>query len=215
MNLRKNLNDIFTVILVVCAILVTIILVKREFFNDNNAEEVKIVENWKNLLNGGQLIGEKNAPVKIIEFTDYQCPYCKIMRENLETIMNRYKDKISLIVYNFPVKSHVYAYKLAVAGLCAAKQNKFDIFYKIIFKYQKEFNNLNINNITQLIGLKDSTSFINCVKDREIYRIVDNEIEEGRNIGIKGTPTIIINGKMFVGSRTVTQLDNIINEFLN
>ena len=63
MKISNRLNDIFTVILVVCAIIVTILVVKREFFNDNSTEEIKIVYNWKTLLNSGQLIGNKNAHV--------------------------------------------------------------------------------------------------------------------------------------------------------
>ncbi len=134
MKFEQRLNNFLTVILVICALIVTILVVRRELFlrrNDLSYQIVKI-NNWEILLRGGQIIGNRDAAVYIVEFFDYECPYCKEMEMVLKKLINKYKDRISLIRYNFPLPNHKYSYDAAIASLCASKQDKYENFHEIL-----------------------------------------------------------------------------------
>jgi len=215
MKISKKLNDIFTVILVLCAIIVTALVVKKEMFSNDSTVKIQTVNNWQSLITGGQLIGKKNAPVVIIEFTDFECPYCKTLSKNLYIILKRYNGEVALVVYNFPLNIHVHAYKLAVAGVCAAIQNRYEAYYNSIYDYQDRYKEMNLSDIARVAGIKDTMSFINCTQNKAIASIVNNEIEKGKQIKVEGTPTLIIDGKMIVGVQTISELDELIKNLLD
>ena len=137
MQINKFLRNIFTVILIVCVILVSIAVIKHEFVDNNTIKNLRFVSNWEKLVKSGQLIGEKNAAIKIIEFTDFRCHYCRNKSISLTKLLKKYKDKISLIVYNFPLNNNRYSFELVLGGICASAQNKFKEYYDLIFKISK------------------------------------------------------------------------------
>ena len=215
MKSNQILNSVLTVILVLCAIIITVLVVKRELFNNKYTPKVRTVQNWRTLVDDGHQIGTSNASVYIIEFTDYECPYCKILKKNIDSILVKYKDKVALIVYNFPLEIHSHAFDLALGGECAARQNKFKSYYDSVFNYSVKFEKLNLSHIAFSAGITDTASFMNCIESRTTFSIVNNDIEKGKEIDIEGTPTIIINGKLYEGSLTVKQLENAVIDALN
>lgn len=129
---HNTLNNIFTGILVLCALIITILILRKEFANRPHLQMSK-VENWKELLGQGHWLGPKEAAIYFIEFFDYECPPCRSQEHSLDAILSKYKNEVAIIRYNFPSKTHENAYKAAIAAECAAKQGRYDVYHGLLF----------------------------------------------------------------------------------
>jgi protein-disulfide isomerase len=139
-------------------------------------------------------IGPKEADVTITVFNDYQCPYCKNLTTLFEQVMEKYPGKINLVYKNFPLAMHNSARLGAAAALAADRQQKFPQFHKSLYENQRALSEAKINEVAQELGL-DSEKFKNDLKDPAIQDIIARDVKEGQLAGVRGTPTVFINGK--------------------
>ena len=112
----------------------------------------------------------------------------------LEQLLKTYPGKVKLVFKNFPIRSHKYAVKAAVAALAAERQEKFWEFHDTLFKNYNRLNDQKIQEIVGLLGL-DETKFKEQQKNSAITQRIRQDYEEGIRLGVRGTPTIFINGK--------------------
>ncbi len=112
----------------------------------------------------------------------------------LEQLLKKYPGKVKLVFKNFPIRSHQYAVKAAVAALAAEPQGKFWEFHDMLFSNYNRLNDQKIQEIVGLLGL-DETKFKEQQKNPAILERIRQDYEEGIRIGVRGTPTIFINGK--------------------
>jgi protein-disulfide isomerase len=112
----------------------------------------------------------------------------------LEQLLKKYPGKVKLVFKNFPIRSHKYAVKAAVAALAAERQEKFWEFHNMLFE---NYNRLNDQKIQEIVGLLvlDETKFKEQQKNPAITERIRQDYEEGIRLGVRGTPTIFINGK--------------------
>ncbi|GIW46417.1 MAG: hypothetical protein KatS3mg078_0294 [Deltaproteobacteria bacterium] len=156
-------------------------------------------------LNDVPVKGDKNAKVTIVEYSDFQCPFCKRATDMLPQIMEQYKGKVKLVYKQFPLPSHPWAKDAAVASVCAYKQGneKFWKFHDLVFEKQKEITVENSKDkfraFAQQIGL-DTKKFEQCVNSKEASERVEGEIREGMSVGVNSTPTFIVNGMTVRGA---------------
>jgi protein-disulfide isomerase/uncharacterized membrane protein len=171
------------------------------------AAKEKLFSEWKTLpkrkievKSTDAVFGNKNAKIQIVEFSDFQCPYCKFASRIMGTILNQYKDKVLFIFKNYPLDSscnsalvypmHPQACKLARLATCANAKGKFWEFQEYIFS--RDFDALTHQNVSNFFT---EAEFSECLSDEKSLRLVQQEIEEGNAWDIKGTPAIFINGK--------------------
>jgi protein-disulfide isomerase len=137
--------------------------------------------------------GEVNAPVTIVEFTDFQCPACAAMHPVLDEVLKSYGNKVRFVVRDFPLNQHEFARKAAEAANAANAQGKFFEYIAILFKKQKALDVPSLKKYASEIGL-DRARF-DAALDRGVYAAeVKKDIEDGEMYGVGSTPTIFING---------------------
>ncbi|MCA1577854.1 MAG: thioredoxin domain-containing protein [Acidobacteria bacterium] len=137
--------------------------------------------------------GSANAPVTIVEFTDFQCPACAAMHPVIEEVLKSYGDKVRLVVRDFPLNQHEWARKAAEAANAANEQGKFFEYAALLFQRQKALDVPSLKKYASELGL-DRTRF-DAALDRGTFAAeVKHDIEDGELYGVGSTPTIFING---------------------
>ena len=148
------------------------------------------------------IIGNPNAPVTIIEFSDFQCPFCaRFHIQTLPAIMNEYINdgKVKLVFRDFPIQSiHSNALLASVAAECANEQGKFKEMHDKLFENQNEWNNKNTDNVIILFNQYSSEmgigkkEFDSCLKNEKYIKEIQKDLDDGRTYGISGTPGFFI-----------------------
>ncbi|HYV14147.1 MAG TPA: thioredoxin domain-containing protein [Pyrinomonadaceae bacterium] len=137
--------------------------------------------------------GETNAPVTIVEFTDFQCPACAAMHPVLDEVLKSYGNKVRFVVRDFPLNMHEWARKAAEAANAANAQGKFFEYIAVLFKNQKALDVPSLKKYATEVGL-DRARF-DAALDRGVYAAeVQKDVEDGEMYGVGSTPTIFVNG---------------------
>lgn len=165
-------------------------------------------------------VGPKDAKVTIVEYTDFQCPFCLKGYTTLEqNVMKDYAGKVKLYVKHFPLAFHPWAEPASIATECA-KQQKEEAYWKlyhVYFEKQKEFTPQNVKEKTWEVlapmGL-DKAKFDDCYDNKKTQAEVKAEMAEGQSLGITGTPSFVINGRLLVGAQPYEQFKAVIDDEL-
>ena len=159
--------------------------------------------------------GDKDAKVVIVEFSDFQCPFCAKGAELLKKIKAKYGKKVKVAFKNFPLPFHNHAETAAVASLCANAQGS-EQFWKMhdeMFTKQESLDLEGLKKIGKSIGLK-TDEFETCLIERKFLDQVKADIEDGRKVGVKSTPTFFVNGQLVSGAQELEVFADIIDEEL-
>jgi len=145
-------------------------------------------------LNLGVSMGDKKAKLAIVEFTDYQCPFCaRHSKKVLPQIKEKFIDtgKVQYISYDFPLSFHKQAKSASVAARCAEKQDKFLEMHNAIFNNPRNLNNEFYTKTATKLKM-NTAIFKNCLKDSDVAKAVEKNIEYGNTLGVTGTPKFYI-----------------------
>ena len=157
--------------------------------------------------------GAEDAPVVLVEYTDYQCPYCVRAQPTIAAVRERYGDSVLHVFKNLPLPMHAQAKLAAEAALCAGDQGKFWEMHDWIFA-----NNQNLSNDTlgaQAAALSlDVPIFTACLNDGTHRQQVDQDTAEANSFGIRGTPGFVINGRVLSGAQPLDQFISVIDDEL-
>lgn len=149
--------------------------------------------------------GTEGASVTVVEYSDFQCPFCKRGKDMLPDLLKTYDGKINIVYKQLPLRNHNWAKPAAIASLCAYQQgnDKFWEFHDMVFDNQREITLETSEKIFQGyandIGL-DQKKFDACVQDDAVAAKVDSEVEEAISIGVQSTPTFVVNGMIVQGA---------------
>jgi protein-disulfide isomerase len=137
--------------------------------------------------------GDANAPVTIVEFTDFQCPACAAMHPVLEEVLKTYGNKVRFVVRDFPLIQHENARKAAEAANAANAQGKFFEYAAVLFKNQKALDVASLKKYASDLGLNRAR--FDAELDRGVYAVeIKKDLDDGEIYGVGSTPTIFING---------------------
>ena len=159
--------------------------------------------------------GDKDAKVVIVEYSDFQCPFCAKGADLLKKIKQKYGKKVKVAFKNFPLPFHNHAEQAAVASLCANEQSV-DLFWKMhdeMFAHQDELDAEGLKKMAKKIGAK-AEAFNACLDGKKHLDQVKADMEEGKKIGVKSTPTFFVNGQLISGAQPVEVFAEIIDEEL-
>jgi|Deesub1362A_J573_1020465.scaffolds.fasta_scaffold00430_5 protein-disulfide isomerase len=157
-------------------------------------------------------IGNENAEVTIIEFSDFTCPYCaKFELETLPKILERYDGKIKFVFRDFPFRGNA-SIKAAEAANCANEQGKYWEYHTLLFERQSEW----YSNLTLLYTYAEElnlnmSEFSSCVESGKYVEEIMKDMNDGLVAGVSGTPTIFINGIKIEGAKPFENFVNIID----
>ena len=157
--------------------------------------------------------GPVDAPVVIVEFSDFQCPFCQRANDTLEELFEQYGGQLRLVFKDFPLPRHTFAFKAAEAGNCAHEQGKFWEFHDRLFASRDTLDVTSLKTHASELGL-DPDAFVTCLDEGRYADRVDRDLSIGRDYGASSTPTLFINGRPVFGAAPFEMFDDIIREEL-
>ena len=160
--------------------------------------------------------GPKNAPVTIVEFSDYQCPYCgRFYTQTLPLIEENYikTGKVKLVFRDFPLSFHQYAQKASEASECAHEQGKFWEYHNMLFENQQSLSVENLKQYAKNLGL-DTAKFNSCLDSGKMASEVQKDFKDGQSYGVDGTPAFFVNDVLLVGAQPFSAFQQIIEQEL-
>ncbi|MEW6749044.1 MAG: thioredoxin domain-containing protein [Candidatus Micrarchaeota archaeon] len=163
---------------------------------------------------GGITSGNPDAPVTIIEFGCFTCPYTGQAEITVHKILQDYNDTVYYVFKPFPLPNHANSYEIAEAVLCASRQGKEAVLREEVFEQQQACSvdgSPAIEHLARGAGL-DMEAFNACMSSGEVASELDRYIQQGKDAHIYATPTFFINGKPLVGPQTISQLSAAIEE---
>lgn len=165
--------------------------------------------------------GKADAKVVITEFSDFECPYCRQMQPDVQRLKAEYAGKIKWVFRNFPLDFHPQAMPTHIAAACAGKQNKYFEFQSRVFAIpyngrQLDMSPAQLENVAQGIGMNVS-AYKQCFTDSngQIRSEIEADMRYGQKIGVRGTPTIFINGVLYQQDRSYEAMKDAIEKLLN
>ena len=162
---------------------------------------------------GHPTLGPKNAPVTVIEFADFQCPFCKRSEDAVQAIHKKYGDQVQLVFMDFPLGFHPHAMPAANAARCAGGQGKFWQYHDALFANQSKLDPTDLKATAKTLGL-DMTKFNACFDKSHYEQAIQQDLDEGHKLNVSGTPTFFINGREVVGAQPPENFENIIDQEL-
>ena len=161
----------------------------------------------------GPARGPESAKVTIVEFSDFQCPFCGREAPVVDKLMKDYDGKVKLVFRHFPLDFHPFAAKAAEAGACAADQNKFWEMHDKMFGNQQKLTIDDLKGYAKAIGI-DAGKFDKCLDSGEKKASVDSDEKAGAAAGVNGTPAFFINGIFVNGAVPYEQLKDAVDREL-
>ena len=153
----------------------------------------------------GPARGPANAAVTIVEFSDFQCPYCGREYPVIERLMKEYDGKVRLVFRHFPLDFHPFAQKAAEAGACAQDQGKFWELHDKMFTNQGKLAVDDLKGYAKSLGM-DAAKFDKCLDSGEKKPLVEEDLKAGSAAGVSGTPAFFINGLFINGAQPYEQM---------
>ena len=162
---------------------------------------------------GTPMRGPLTAPVVLVEYTDYQCPYCTRIQPTINALRERYGDQLLHVFKNLPLPMHAQAQLAGEASLCAQDQGKFWEFHDWLFANQR---NLSQETMVAQAGVleMDTELFTACIDQKTYTQKVKDDMKEARSFGFTGTPAFLINGRSVTGAQPIEAFEAIIDKEL-
>lgn len=160
---------------------------------------------------GDPSIGPADAPVTIVEFSDYQCPYCQAWyQQTFEQLMSSYPGKILFVYRDLPLPGHPESLPAAEAANCAGEQGAYWKFHDALFSGKYALSRAAYEQYATDLGL-DTTTFTACLEDHHTRAEVNADATEAARLGLNGTPSFVINGYIFIGAHPFADFKPIID----
>ena len=157
--------------------------------------------------------GPEKAPVTMIVFSDFQCPFCKRAEPTIEQVLALYGDKIRYVYRDYPLSFHPRAMPASIAAHCAAEQGKYWDMYASLMKEQGDLSDDDLKKRASAVKL-DAGKFNACYDGKKPEAAIKASFDEGMAAGVTGTPSFFVNGRMIVGAKPIEEFKAMIDEEL-
>lgn len=157
--------------------------------------------------------GPANAPITLVEFSDYQCPYCQRAEQTVEGLLGKYGDKVRFVLVDYPIEGHPGAFPAARAARCAGDQGKFWEYHQHLLKQPGDYSEKDFKDRAASLGLK-SDEFGSCLTSGKHDPAIRAGLQQAAALGVQATPTFFINGRMISGARDADAFETLIDEEL-
>lgn len=196
-------NNVANGVLVLCALLVTGMLVRQQFYapTEPSASGISSVDDWERLANEGHRFGGRSASLQVIEFGNYQCPFCGTADEILKRLRAEYDGEMSVVYRHYPLEPiHPHAFEAALAAECAGAQGQFPALHDALYANQDSIGIWDWNDFAEVAIIQDIPAFVSCVEDETFEARVRRDMAVADSLDMEGTPTFVVNGEMFLGA---------------
>lgn len=159
------------------------------------------IADWRRYSERGRRIGPAAAPVTVVAFVDYECPFSQILSQQLKELREQMPQQLAVVYRNFPLQGHKHALPTAIASVCAAEQGKFSEFHDVMtFVGPRGLGRRPWPAFALASGIQDTASFMKCLISRQASDAVAEDTADGHRLHISMTPTFLVNDKRYVGS---------------
>jgi predicted DsbA family dithiol-disulfide isomerase len=173
------------------------------------ASSVVVDVSWK----GAPTRGSLDAPIQIVEFSDFQCPFCASSQPILDLIFEEYEGQVLLAYRHFPLPGHAQAIPAAEAAECAKEQGKFWEMHDLIFENTQQLSQDPYRVFAEQLRL-DIDQFEICLSEDRYIDGILNDLEDGQRYGVTGTPAFFINGYLIPGTADLARFHDVIDAIL-
>ena len=157
--------------------------------------------------------GNPGAALTIVEFADFECPYCKQATATIESVLSEYGQNVRFVYRHMPLPSHRFAFKAAQAAVCADQQGQFWPYHDLLFSRSPELSEASLESMARSLKLNMS-DFAKCSSNEASRAIVTADMKEAARLGVASTPTFFVNGRMVKGAIGPEDFRKILNEEL-
>jgi protein-disulfide isomerase len=209
-------SQAITGLMVLCAVLVTGMAVRRQFFSTPSAAAAgppppREIRDWKRLAEAGQLLGAADARVTIVEFSDFQCPFCATLSRTIRSMQQRDPSVFRVVYRHYPLAQHTHAAAAGVAAECAAQQRRFGEYHDVLFANQDSIGTRPWTRFAANAGVADTVAFKRCMAAPAAKARVDEDARAAARLRLPGTPSLIVNGRLYSGGVTEEELSALIS----
>lgn len=202
--------------LLACAVAIVVVIIRRQRESPSRNRITPVyTSNWKDYTSGREFLGARDAPITIVVFSDFECPFCRELSQSLSSMMREHPGRLSIVHRNFPLSSiHPYAHAAAIAGECAAAQSRFPAMYVQLFAIQDSLGLLKWSDIARRAGVPDTSAFRSCEDDSATIAEVRLDSVAARSLGATVTPTVIVDGWRIDGEPSQSYLEGLISRIM-
>jgi protein-disulfide isomerase len=162
----------------------------------------------------GKSRGPADAPIALVEFSDYECPYCKTAEPIVDEVLVRYPTQVRFAYRHFPLDQiHKQARTASIAAECAGEQGKFWEYHALLFEKAPKLAEADLKTYADQFGL-DRAAFDACLAQQRTMGTIDSDIDAGDKAGVSGTPAFFVNGLPLTGARSLAQFAEVIDKEL-
>lgn len=158
--------------------------------------------------------GPKDAKITVVEFSEFQCPFCARFKPTIDQLVAEYPKDVRHVYRHNPLPFHQDAKPAAYASICADRQGKFWEYSNVLYQNQKALDGASLRKYAQDMGL-DMAKFDACLTDPATVKVVDEDMAYAQQVGARGTPTSFINGVLFSGAQPYLALKKVVDDKLN
>lgn len=215
--MKQMIGNATTGLLVICALIMTTLSV-RQFLRADKANAATTVGGAKpaqkttitsteDLTTHGQTIGPREAPITLVEFSDFECPFCAKLASTLDTLQARHPNQIRIVYRHFPLTFHRAAMPAAIAAECAGEEGRFAPFAALLFGEQRSLETVPLGEFARRAGVTSLPAFEACRKRLDVRERVLNDVATATRLGLQATPTLIMGQQMITGTATLPELE--------
>jgi protein-disulfide isomerase len=205
-----------SVVLAVCAVVLMITYVWGSVGSNEGGGQaagpppVSIAE-WRTAHAPATPFGDTTGAVQLVEFSDFQCPYCARFADTLAVIARKYEGRVTVAYRHMPIeRRHPAAFEAAMASECAAAQGRFRAYHDALFATQETLGDRPWLQLAVRSAVPDTVRFLHCMRDSLPAHRVREDLNFARSHQLRGTPTTIINGRIVRGIATVRELEDLL-----
>jgi protein-disulfide isomerase len=215
MSTKDTLSNLATGLMVLCAVAVTGMAARNQFFPPSRGgeqpEAPRTIRNWKSLAKEGSVLGAADARVTIVEFSDFQCPFCAQLSKTIRSMQASDPSRFRVVYRHYPLAQHTHATDAAVAAECAGRQGRFAEYHDALFAAQDSIGSRTWTRFATDAGVADTTALKTCMAGTDVRARVDADAKAAAKLRLPGTPSVIVDGKLYSGAITEAELGAIID----
>jgi protein-disulfide isomerase len=217
--MRSRFETVATAVVVLAAVLVAGAAVHRELSPASTARRVVVdpsgpptyIQDWEDWRKDGILVGAHSAPITLVEFADYECPFCQRFHGDYLKAKAHYGDSLAFLFLHYPIQRHRFALPAARVAECSHAQGRFEAVHDLLFQKQDSFGLKPWVTFATEVGIPDSAGFGRCIEEIAPIPRVEAGLRRAEQVGVQGTPTVVINGWRFATAPYDTLVEAIAN----
>lgn len=209
------LERVLSITVAVCAVVVAGTVVHQHFIapKASPARRPTYVAGWEELRQRGLRIGTLDARVQIVEFGDFQCPFCREFHLGVEQLIAEFPGEVALVYYHFPLPNHAQAERAARAATCGADQGRFGQIAREMFSGQSALGTRSWASYAHGAGIVDTVGFVRCMESESTLTRIRADMVLASRLSVTATPTVIVNGWRFPSPPSADSLRSIARSF--